>query len=97
MNKLRGLSLPLHASRIIPWMLPDETIGRLTAARYQLAQHFYTARPLVAVTHMLLKCKPLLPTGRECLSTSIVSRLSRLSLNIHSMNTQSLSIGEVSV
>src|SRR5438876_9458201 len=27
----RGLSLPLHASRIIPWMLPDETIGCLTA------------------------------------------------------------------
>src|SRR5258708_15008502 len=37
-----------------------------------MGQHFYTTSPLVVETRMLLRCKPLLPSRRECLSTSIV-------------------------
>ncbi len=61
MAKARGLSLPFHASRIIPWMLPDETGGTMTDAQYQLAQHFYTARPFVAETRMVLKVQAVAP------------------------------------
>jgi len=44
-------------------------------ARYQLGQYFYATSPLVVVTYVLLTCKPLLPTGRECLSyISILSQ-----------------------
>jgi hypothetical protein len=44
-----------------PEVLPDETLGTMTDAHYQLAQHFYTARPLVAETHMLLKVQTVAP------------------------------------
>ena len=33
----------------------------MTDARYQLAQHFYTARPLVAETRMLLNMQTVAP------------------------------------
>src|SRR6266404_5541287 len=33
-----------------------------------MAQHFYTTRPLVVETRMLLRCKPLLRSRTECLS-----------------------------
>ena len=56
----RGLHLSLN-SLIIPDGSTDGTIGCLTSARYQLAQHFYTARPLVAETHMLLNVQTVAP------------------------------------
>ena len=71
MNKFRGLHLAWNRT-IIPSGSTADTIGTMTDARWKLAQHFYLARPFVARTHMLLKCKPLLPASRECLSTSIV-------------------------
>jgi len=40
---------------IFPCLPLTETIGTMTDARYQLAQHFYLIRPLVIRTRMLLK------------------------------------------
>src|SRR2546425_4377797 len=69
-----GLSLSLHASLIIPETLPNETIGQLTMAQYQCGLTFLRGKTLVATTHMLLLMyKLLLPPGRECLSTIVLS------------------------
>src|SRR5713101_9322459 len=45
MNKFRGLSLLLRTSRIVPWMLPNETIGCLSERKASLGgnrQHHHS-------------------------------------------------------
>src|SRR6266446_1265495 len=69
MNKFRGLSLfPNRTADCIQRYSERDNRPVDRAARSEMAQHFYMARPLVAKTRMLLKSKPLLPSRRECLS-----------------------------
>jgi hypothetical protein len=83
MAKARGLSLPFHASLMIPETLPDETIGRMTSAHYQYGFPFLRGKTLVATTHMvLLMYKLLLPPGGECLSTIRTSILLKTSIEL---------------
>src|SRR6185437_13104071 len=53
----------------------NETIGTMTDARWKLGQYFYRTSPLVVLTCVLLRCKPLLPASRECLSLYSIAHL----------------------
>ncbi len=87
-----SLQYPLTELTIIPAVL--RTHNRLLdfTARWKLGQYFYRASPLVALTRVLLRCKPLLPASRECLSTFIVPEESSVSLHIQPLNKEGSSI-----
>src|SRR5947208_10408351 len=57
-----------HLADSIQRDIQTETIGTMTDARSKMAQHFYVARPLVATTRMLLRCKPFHRSWTVCLS-----------------------------